>query len=147
MPRRERHGDSRSVGLAVDVPLRNAQRLTHPVEILGGRIVAETLAPGARVADVARRWQLSQQVFTWRRQARNDRPTMAPPPAPSVASVPSFVPIITETAAAASASAVTSTPPAIEVELAGAVVRVSSAMDATTLTRVLRAVRASASRR
>ena len=112
------------------------------------RIVAETLAPGARVADVARRWQLcSQQVFTWRRQARNDRPTMAPPPAPSVASVPSFVPIITETAAAASASAVTSTPPAIEVELAGAVVRVSSAMDATTLTRVLRAVRASASRR
>jgi transposase len=70
---------------------------------------------------------------------------MAPDPAASA--IPSFVPIITETAAAPSASAVTSAPPAIEVTLAGAVVRVSSGMDATTLTTVLRAVRASASRR
>ena len=32
------------------------------------RIVAETLVPGARVSEVARRWQLSsQQVFGWRR--------------------------------------------------------------------------------
>jgi transposase len=110
------------------------------------KIVAETLSPGARVADVARRWQLcSQQIFTWRRQARSCRTTMAPDPAASV--IPSFVPIITETAAAPLASAVTSAPPAIEVTLAGAVVRVSSGMDATTLTTVLRAVRASASRR
>jgi transposase len=35
------------------------------------RIVAETLEPGARVAEVARRWQLCpQQVFGWRREAR-----------------------------------------------------------------------------
>ena len=39
------------------------------------RIVAETLEPGARVAEVARRWQLcSQQVFGWRRAARRDVP-------------------------------------------------------------------------
>jgi hypothetical protein len=32
------------------------------------RIVAETLVPGARVSEVARRWQVcSQQVFGWRR--------------------------------------------------------------------------------
>ena len=32
------------------------------------RIVAETLLPGARVSEVARRWQVcSQQVFGWRR--------------------------------------------------------------------------------
>ncbi len=104
------------------------------------QIVAETLAPGARVADVARRWQLcSQQIFTWRRQARCDRMTGGPDPAASV--VPSFVPIIAEAAAAPS------TPPTIEVKLAGAVVRVASGMDAATLTTVLRAVRASASRR
>jgi transposase-like protein len=31
------------------------------------RIIAETLVPGARVSEVARRWQLSsQQVFGWR---------------------------------------------------------------------------------
>jgi transposase len=32
------------------------------------RIVEETLAPGVRVSEVARRWQVcSQQVFGWRR--------------------------------------------------------------------------------
>ena len=35
------------------------------------RIVAETLAPGGSVSEVARRWQVCpQQVFTWRREAR-----------------------------------------------------------------------------
>ena len=35
------------------------------------RIVAETLVPGARVSEVARRWQVcSQQVFGWRRAVR-----------------------------------------------------------------------------
>jgi transposase len=110
------------------------------------QIVAETLAPGARVADVARRWQVcSQQIFTWRRQARCERMTEGPDPAASV--VPSFVPIIAEAAAAPSTPAATSAPPTIEVKLAGAVVRVASGMDAATLTTVLRAVRASASRR
>ena len=37
------------------------------------QIVAETLASGARVSEVARRWQICpQQVFGWRRQARMD---------------------------------------------------------------------------
>src|SRR5271155_6062355 len=43
------------------------------------RIVAETLAPGARVAEVARRWQLCpQQVFAWRHAARRDATTKPP---------------------------------------------------------------------
>jgi transposase len=131
----------------------------HRVELLTGpgrrrrwsadekaRIVSETLLPGARVADVARRWQLcSQQIFTWRRQVRIGRTMMAPDPTASA--IPSFVPVITETAAAPSVPAATRAPPAIEVRLAGAVVRVASGMDATTLTTVLRAVRASASQR
>ena len=34
------------------------------------QIVAEAMAPGATVSEVARRWQLSsQQVFGWRREA------------------------------------------------------------------------------
>jgi transposase len=110
------------------------------------RIIEETLAPGARVSDVARRWQLSsQQVFTWRREARGDRVTK--PSDPAVSPIPTFVPIITEASAAPVASAVTSAPPVIEIKLAGAVVRVASGMDGSTLTTVLRAVRASASRR
>ena len=104
------------------------------------RIVEETLAPGARVSEVARRWQVCpQQVFAWRHAARRDVATM--PRETTSQPAAGFVPIITETASpAASAS------PVIEVKLAGAVVRVASGMDATMLTAVLRAVRASASR-
>ena len=110
------------------------------------QIVAETLMPGARVADVARRWQLcSQQVFTWRREARNGQAMI--PTDPVAPSISTFVPIVAETAAPAGTPAANSAPPAIEVKLAGAVVRVASGMDATTLTTVLRAVRVSASRR
>jgi transposase len=104
------------------------------------RIVAETLVPGARVSDVARRWQLSsQQVFGWRRAARRDM-TMAPATGPMSAG---FIPIITESAPVAT---VPQTAAVIEVRLAGAVVRVASGVDdATQLTAVLRAIRASAS--
>ena len=110
------------------------------------RIVSETLLPGARVADVARRWQLCpQQVFTWRRQLRGSRTAVAL--GPTASALPRFLPIITEAAAARSAPSVTSAAPAIEVEFAGAVVRVASGMDAATLTTVLRAVPASSSRR
>jgi transposase-like protein len=41
------------------------------------RIVAETLLPGARVSEVARRWQIcSQQVFGWRRATRQGLPSV-----------------------------------------------------------------------
>ena len=108
------------------------------------RIVAETLLPGARVSEVARRWQVcSQQVFGWRRAMRQDLPSVATtPPA-----APSFVPIVSEAIPAATVQRAASAAPGIEVKLAGAVVRVSSGMDdAAQLTAVLRAVRASASR-
>ena len=109
------------------------------------RIVAETVVPGARVSEVARRWQIcSQQVFGWRRAMRQDvssvpgEPTQAPP---------SFVPIVSEAIPAATVQRAVSVGVGIEVKLAGAVVRVSSGMDdADQLTVVLRAIRASASR-
>src|SRR6185503_15432801 len=59
------------------------------------RIIAETLAPGARVSEVARRWQIcSQQVFGWRRAARRDMRTAPATRTGQMASA--FVPIITE---------------------------------------------------
>ena len=107
------------------------------------RIVQESLMPGARVADVARRWQLCpQQVFTWRREARD---AVAEKPGGSLA--PAFVPIVTEDAPAAAATRASPPVPVIEVKLAGAVVRVVGGQeDGAQLTAVLRAVRASASR-
>ena len=108
------------------------------------RIVAEAMAPGAVVSEVARWWQLSsQQVFGWRREAHAG--LLALPAGGAVAGlpVPDFVPILAEPAVSAAVPEATSVP-AIEVEIAGAVVRVPSGMDAALLTSVLRAVRASA---
>lgn len=40
-------------------------------EATKARVVAESYAPGAVVSAVARRWQMApQQLFTWRREAR-----------------------------------------------------------------------------
>jgi transposase len=99
------------------------------------RIVAETLRPGTVVADVARRWQVSsQQVFTWRREMR--RAAVAPL---------GFVPIVAETPASApDTTSPSPSPPSIEVEVAGAVLRVTAGTDADLLTTVLRAIRVSA---
>ena len=59
------------------------------------RIVAETLVPGARVSEVARRWQIcSQQVFGWRRAMRQDLPNVAG--TTTTPARPSFVPIVSE---------------------------------------------------
>jgi transposase len=113
------------------------------------RIVEETLAPGARVSEVARRWQVcSQQVFGWRRAACRAVTTVATTTT-AEAPPPDFVPIMTDVRLSAPAQRATpsSAAPAIEVKVAGAVVRVVSGMDdEAQLTAVLRAVRASASR-
>jgi transposase len=105
------------------------------------RIVEETLAPGARVSDVARRWQVCpQQVFGWRRAACRDVTSSAADG--RVSAVPRFVPIIE----AASAPATPAAPACIEITLAGAVLRVVPGTDSAQLAAVLRAVRASATR-
>ena len=110
------------------------------------RIVAETLVPGARVSEVARRWQIcSQQVFGWRRAMRQDLPSV--PGKTTTPATPSFIPIVSEAIPAATVQHTVSAASGIEVKLADAVMRVSSGMDdAAQLTAVLRAVRASASR-
>lgn len=55
-----------------------------------GRIVAEALVEGASVSEVARRWQVcSQQVFTWRREARKGHLAL-----PGDALAPPFVPLV-----------------------------------------------------
>ena len=110
------------------------------------RIVAESLVPDAVVSAVARRWQVCpQQVFGWRRKARMDLLALTSDGADP--SMPAFVPIVAEVAAipVEPAPAVVCTPvPPVEVELAGAVVRVAVGTDAVLLAAVLRAVRASA---
>jgi transposase len=110
-----------------------------------GRIVAETLEPRARVSEVARRWQVCpQQVFGWRREARQDM--VAEASKPRARQTGDFVPIVSEAQPPATLTRkAEAAAPVIEVKLAGAVVRVSGLSDGAELTAVLRAIRASAS--
>jgi transposase len=110
------------------------------------RVVEETLAPGAVISEVARRHGLSpQQVFTWRRQAKQ------------VAAVgtdtksPVFVPAVLEAPLAEHASRPRGWRRAhqadrvagmIEVEIDGVTVRIGRGADAKTVAAVLRALRA-----
>jgi transposase len=121
-----------------------------------GRVVAETLAPGMSVSEVARRWQVCpQQVFAWRREARAG--FLALPAEVTDLVQTSFVPIVSEMAdnpvptsdvqdaaprieRSSKAAAASS----IEVKLAGAVIRVAIGTDTALLADVLRAIRASA---
>lgn len=106
------------------------------------RIIAETTQPGAVVTEVARRWQVSpQQVFDWRRQARK---ALAVATGPAEAA---FVPIVAGTPPPSSPELVAAparATAAIEVKLAGAVLRVTPGTDGDLLTMVLRAIRVSA---
>jgi transposase len=109
-------------------------------------VIRETLVPGTRISDVARRWQIGpQQVYRWR---QSEDVTPRGSTQKRVVAAPAFVPIITDAVPAEAATSAASAAAVIEISLAGAVVRVASDVDnATQLTVVLRAVRASASRR
>src|SRR3954451_18708813 len=110
------------------------RRRTWPAEVKA-RIVAESLALGATACGVARRHGLSpQQPFAWRRAARHRA-------AGAEEALPSFGPVLLEPTPEAARPA--REVPAIEIEVAGAVVRVGRGADARTLAALLRAVRAS----
>jgi transposase len=106
------------------------------------RIVAESRAAGASVCAVARRHGLTpQQLFTWRREARQ-RGTNAGGGAPA------FVPVVLEPAATTTtperprrARSTMAATPAVEIEVAGLLVRVRPGMDVETITAVLQAVK------
>jgi transposase len=107
-------------------------------------IVEETLVPGAVVSEVARRNGLTpQQVFTWRRQARQ--------PIASDAEAPKFVPAVVKPALPARPSRGrprkrTRQPDrssgSIEVEIEGVSVRIGRGAEARTVAAVLRALKA-----
>jgi len=110
-----------------------------------GGIVEETLVAGAVVSEVARRHGLTpQQVFTWRRQARQ--------PIASEAEAPKFVPAVVEPALPAGPSRgrphkwtrqADRSSVSIEVVIDGVSVRIGRGAEARTVAAVLRALKAS----
>ena len=86
-------------------------RRSWPEEVKA-RIVAESLQPGARVGDVARRHGLAPQHLTaWRRAAREGRLVL-----PGDEAEPAFVPLLVEEAAG-------TRPAAVEIAAGGVIVR------------------------
>ena len=96
------------------------------------RIVAESLAPDAVASAIALRYGLHRnQLYAWRKALR----AAADEAARAELAPPTFVPVMIsdETGVAR--------PPAIEIELAGALVRVSPGVDPGLLTHVLRTLK------
>jgi len=112
------------------------------------RMIEETLAPGAVVSEVARRHGITpQQLFTWRRQARQPVGAAATP------ETPAFVPAVIEAPAPErracrqerkQARAIVRAAGAIELEIDGVTVRVGRGAEARTIAAVIRALKASA---
>jgi transposase len=112
------------------------------------QIVEETLAPGAVVSEVARRHRLSpQQLFGWRRQARQ------PAEATAGKDAPLFVPAVVDAALPAQAVRrrgrdrtwqMDRTAGVIEVEIDGVTVRVGRGAETKTVAAVMRALKAGA---
>lgn len=136
----------------VTTPVRSPRR----VEVLSGperrrrwsdetkiAIVAEALADGVVVSDVARRHDLTpSQLFGWMRQFRDAALAKIAPAEP-----PMFAPAVIEVAPATSALPPTpAEPPAeIEISVGTATVRIRGAVDGKTLAAVLKALRGFAS--
>jgi transposase len=122
------------------------------VEVLTGRerrrrwldetkiaIVAEALADGVVVSDVARRHDVTpSQLFGWMRQFRDAALATVAPPEPPV-----FAPAVLDATQITSTSpSEPAAPPAeIEISVGGATVRIRGAVDGKTLAVVLKAMR------
>jgi transposase len=110
------------------------------------RIIEETLVPGAVVSEIARRHGLSpQQLFGWRRQARQ------PASASTEMAAPLFVPALVEATLPERAvrrrgrnRPLDEVAGIIEIEIGSVTVRVGSGADARTVTAVIRELKASA---
>ena len=100
-----------------------------------GRIVAEAVAPGAVVAEVARRYDLTpQHLFGWIRAAKDGKFALPADVAPA------FVPVVVEPVRTSKA-ALRERSVSIEIAIGAIKVRVRNGADARTVEAVLRAVR------
>jgi len=120
---------------------RTGRRVRSPEE--RARIAAESLVPGVKVADVARRYGVTRwQVYDWRRKLRAGE-LVVPEDAMSE---PAFAALVVETALP-EASLVqrpnrAEAADSIELLVAGVTVRVGADVGEAQLVRVIRAVRA-----
>lgn len=100
------------------------------------RIAAESLMPGVKVADVARRHDTTRwQIYDWRKQLRNGK--LALPE--SVSALPMFAELMMEEPVSAAPSVQDSS--VIEIVVGDVVIRADASAEEGRLTRVIRAAR------
>jgi transposase len=105
------------------------------------RIAAESLVPGVKVADVARRHGTTRwQVYDWRKKLRTGQLVVPE----SMATLPMFAERVVEDAVA-QAPAASSTAPGLEIVVGDVVIRASAGVDEGLLVRSIRAAREAAS--
>ena len=108
------------------------------------RIAAESLVPGVRVAEVARRYEVTRwQVYDWRKKLKAG--VLALPA--ETAKEPMFAALVVEPKPACHSRRpkkrdVTAKPGKIELVVDGVTLRVSADIDDAQLTRTIRAIRA-----
>jgi len=115
-------------------------------------LIAQSLAPGASVAAIAMKGGVNANLlFKWRRQHVHKRVQAAPQAATllPVCVIPDDAPTlparsVAPVAPAVSAGSPVARPGVIEIEIAGAQLRLRGPVDEATLSRVLRALRQSA---
>ena len=108
------------------------------------RIAAESLVPGVRVADIARRHEVTRwQVYDWRKKLKAGVLALAA----ETAKEPMFAALVVEPKPTGSPRrpkkrGVTARPGKIELVVDGVTLRVSADIDDARLTRTIRAIRA-----
>jgi len=104
------------------------------------RIAAESLMPGVKVADVARKHGTTRwQVYDWRKQIRKGNLVVPE----SVACLPMFAELVVEDPATDASLA--GAGPDLEIVVGDVVIRAGAGADEGQLTRAIRAARAAAS--
>lgn len=104
------------------------------------RIAAESMVPGVKVADVARKHGTTRwQIYDWRKQIRKGNLVLPE----SVAALPMFAELVIDDSATAAPAAVTRSQ--LEIVVGDIVIRAAADADEGHLTRAIRAARAAAS--
>jgi transposase len=104
------------------------------------RIAAESMMPGATVADVARKHGTTRwQIYDWRKQIRKGNLVVPE----SIAALPIFAELVVDDSA--SAAPVAAAGSDLEIVVGDVVIRAGAGADEGQLTRAIRAARAAAS--
>jgi transposase len=131
---------SRSVGVSRLEVIEGPSGRRRRTKAERARIAAESMMPGMKVVDVARRHGTTRwQVYDWRRKLRTGQLAVSE----SVMALPMFAELVVEGAAVDASSARATSD--LEIVVGDVVIRAGAGADEGQLTRAIRAARAAAS--